>query len=198
MVLDGLDGRVARLTDTQSEFGAQLDSLSDMISFGFAPGLLVYFSCHDIVSLGRLPWVVCFIIPACVALRLARFNSQDENLNKVFFRGLSSPMGAGVIVCYFWLISIEPWMQSAFYFWLGLFLSIPLSLLEVSLLRYRSFKDFDIRGKVPFYVLLILLLVLAFVILFPALTLFFIFAAYALSGPVSYVFIRFMRRAKAG
>jgi CDP-diacylglycerol---serine O-phosphatidyltransferase len=193
MILDGLDGRVARLTDTQSDFGAQLDSLSDMISFGFAPGFLIYYSCLDVVTLGRLTWVICFTLPACAALRLARFNSQDENLNKVFFRGLPSPMGAGVIACYFWLISVLPWMQQAFYFWVGLVLSVPIGLLEVSRLRYRSFKNFDVRGKVPFFVLLILFGFLALVILFPALVLCVTFSIYALSGPVSYFFVRFIR-----
>lgn len=196
MILDGLDGRVARLTQTQSDFGAQLDSLSDMISFGFAPGLLVYYSCLHEVFLGRLTWLVCFILPACTALRLARFNSQDENINKVYFRGLPSPIGAGVIACYFWLISIEPWMQHKLYFWIGLCISLPIALLEVSRLRYRSFKDFDVREKVSFVVLLSLLALLVLVVLFPPLVMFIIFVMYVLSGPASYCYSRLATKRK--
>ncbi len=196
MILDGLDGRVARLTQTQSDFGAQLDSLSDMVSFGFAPGFLIYYSCLNEVSLGRLTWLVCFALPACVALRLARFNSQDENINKVYFRGLPSPIGAGVVACYFWLISIEPWMQHQFYFWIGLLVSLPIALLEVSRLRYRSFKDFDVRERVSFVVLLSLLALLVLVVLFPSLVLLIIFLVYVLSGPMSYCFSRLATKRK--
>ena len=146
MILDGLDSRVARLTQTQSDFGAQLDSLSDMISFGLQVSWCTTLVCMR-SSWGVWTWLVCFILPACTALRLARFNSQDENINKVYFRGLPSPIGAGVIACHFWLISIEPWMQHKLYFWIGLCISLPIALLEVSRLRYRSFKDFDVRER---------------------------------------------------
>ena len=173
MLFDVLDGRVARMTKTQSEFGAQLDSLSDLVSFGLSPALLVYYSI--LYQSGKLGWLVCFIYAACVALRLARFNSQDENVNYKYFRGLSSPTGAGSVICLVLLVALNRWLGHYFLRYIFLFLMPAISLLMVSKLRYRSFKDIDVSGKVPFFVVLFLLLLIAILVYHPALVLFIIF-----------------------
>ena len=183
MVLDSLDGRVARLTQTQSEFGAQLDSLSDLVSFGLAPALLSYFwLLHDLDKAG---WLSCFIYVACTALRLARFNSQSENANRRYFRGLSSPMAAGAVTMLIFAgdqlgLRVE-WMSYVLFV-----VDILVGLLMVSTIRYRSFKDVNLSGRVPFAVILFWLMLLVLVTYSPAMTLFAVFFAYMLSGPLMY------------
>jgi CDP-diacylglycerol--serine O-phosphatidyltransferase len=181
MILDALDGRVARLTNTQSAFGAQYDSLSDMVAFGISPALIIY--SWSLANLGKLGWLAAFIYVAGAALRLARFNTQAHDYDKRYFQGLPSPAGAGVLAGTVWLGSI--------YEIHGLLVAIPASFLTVlmaafmvSTIRYHSFKKVDLKNKVPFVVLIIPVLILAGISIDPPQTLFAIFIIYAFSGPV--------------
>ena len=184
-MLDSLDGRVARMTSTQTEFGAELDSLSDLVSFGMAPAFLLYYSMLHV--LGRLGWLVCFIFAACVALRLARFNSQDENINHRYFRGLSSPIAAGVVIAFVLMLAQYHCLSIAWLRYVAL-VSIPiLALLMVSKLRYRSFKDFNLRRRVPFVVVLFFLLLITLLVYHPAEMILASLLLYSLSGPFLYL-----------
>ena len=164
MVLDGLDGRVARLTNTQSAFGAEYDSLSDMVAFGLAPSLLAYQ--WALSELGRVGLTVAFIFTACAALRLARFNTQIGKVDKKWFVGLASPAAAGLVaMLYAALVAAA-------------------GLLMVSNIKFHSFKDLDLKGRVPFVAILVVVLAFAVVFSDPSRTLLLIFLAYAASGPV--------------
>lgn len=181
MVADTLDGRVARMTNTQSAFGAQYDSLSDMVSFGLAPALVIY--SWSLASLGKLGWLASFLYTAATALRLARFNTQAHDEDKRYFQGLPCPAAAGVVVGMVWLgnsYGVD-----------GYFVSIPAAMLTifvaalmVSTTRYNSFKQVDFKGKVPFFVVVILVLAITTIATDPPHILFAIFFLYALSGPV--------------
>lgn len=191
MILDGLDGRVARLTNTQSEFGAQYDSLSDMISFGLAPALVMYeWSLH---SMGKLGWLAAFVYTAGAALRLARFNTQIGVADKRFFQGLASPAAAAVIVGLVW-VGHDYDVVGTRLKWLTLGLTVTIGMLMVSNVRYYSFKDLDLRGKVPFVALLILILIFVLISIDPPQVLFGSFVLYALSGPVTTVWLLLRRR----
>lgn len=186
MLLDGLDGRVARLTHSQSKFGAEFDSLSDMVSFGLAPALVLYN--WSLLYLGKLGWLVAFLYAVCSALRLARFNSQSQNTHKRYFFGLSTTAAAGFIAGLVWVAAhyhIDGSQPLVSYVVSGLTISV--ALLKVSFIRYRSFKDFDIRGKVHFLISLVVVLLLALLYAAPSETLFGVFALYTLSGPVGWV-----------
>lgn len=184
MLWDALDGRVARLTNTQSDFGAQYDSLADLVSFGVAPALLVYeWSLSD---LGRIGWLAAFIFLACAALRLARFNTQVGISDKRYFQGLPSPAAAGVIASMIWL---KFWKFEYFDFgivslsyYIGVGITIVCALLMVSNVRYYSFKELDSK-KASFRFLLAI--VLSFIVLLskPNIFLFTGFFVYMLSGP---------------
>lgn len=180
-VLDSLDGRVARWTQTQSDFGAQLDSLSDMLCFGIAPALLMY--CWSLDALGKTGWLAAFLYAACTALRLARFNTQLSVPNKRYFQGLPTPAAAGFIISLIWV--------AVYYHVDGHAIALPMSfmavlvaLFKVSTFRYRSFKDFDLRSRVPFVLILSLVLVLLVVAVNPPLTLAVVGAIYVASGPL--------------
>lgn len=191
MVMDGLDGRVARMTQTQSEFGAQLDSLSDLISFGLAPSLVVYL--WILAPLGKLGWLAAFIYTVCGALRLARFNSEDETLNKRYFRGLSIPMAAGLVATLTWVCVIYQFRPE----WLELVVAvlvIGVGLLEISTVRYRSFKDIDIRGKVPFYVILLVTFLIILISFNPPVVLLCGFSLYMVSGLFSFAYRKYRWR----
>jgi len=185
MLWDALDGRVARLTNTQSAFGAEYDSLSDLVSFGVAPALLVYeWSLSD---LGRIGWLAAFIYLTCAALRLARFNTQVATADKRYFQGLPSPAAAGVIASMIWL---KFWNFEyfdigvvSFSYYIGIAITIICGLLMVSNVRYYSFKEFDAKNKASFRFLL--LTVLSFILLLynPKIVLFTGFFIYLLSGP---------------
>lgn len=181
MLLDGIDGRVARLTDTQTEFGAQYDSLADMISFGMAPSLVMYQ--WALSGMGKLGWLAAFIYTAGAALRLARFNTQIGMADKRYFQGLASPSAAAIVAGMVWVgdsyLLHDPLTNK---FALGL--TIAAGLLMVSNIRYYSFKGIDFRGKVPFVAILVVVLVLVLVSYDPPLVLFGGFLLYALSGPV--------------
>ncbi len=181
MILDGLDGRVARMTNTQSDFGAQYDSLADLASFGIAPSLVMYQ--WALSDLGKLGWLAAFIYTASAALRLARFNTQVGTADKRYFQGLASPAAAAIIAGLVWVGHdyIEPGraMNIA-----SLILTAGVGLLMVSNFRYHSFKGIDLRGKVPFITILVFVLVIVLVTYDPPIVLFTVFFGYALSGPI--------------
>jgi CDP-diacylglycerol--serine O-phosphatidyltransferase len=181
MILDGLDGRVARLTNTQSEFGAQYDSLSDMVSFGAAPALVMYL--WSFSSLGKLGLFAAFVHMAGGALRLARFNTQLTSADKRYFQGLPSPAAAAILAGFIW-ISLEHDYPVEIFKYIGIALTISTGLLMVSNFRYSSFKEIDLKGKVPFFVAIAVMLGIAFIMAQPQTMLFLLFLAYAISGPV--------------
>ena len=185
MFWDTLDGRVARLTNTQSAFGAEYDSLADLVSFGLSPALLVYQ--WTLYELGRFGWLAAFVYLACAALRLARFNTQVGIADKRYFQGLPSPAAAGVIASMIWL---KIWTFASFDsdvislgYYLGAGITILCGLLMVSNIRYYSFKEFDSK-KASFRFLLIVILSLIILVSKPNIILFTGFFVYLLSGPV--------------
>lgn len=195
MVLDGFDGRVARMTNTTSAFGAEYDSMSDMVSFGVAPAFLVYawsLSSMSVVKYGHLGWVCAFFYTACCGLRLARFNVQVGKADKRFFQGLACPAAAALIACTVWVIDDigVPGREIAF---LSFFVTLFTGMLMVSNFTYYSFKDLGSRRTVPFFVTLILILLVVFVSFDPPKVLLFGFVLYVLSGPVYAVF-RWIRK----
>ena len=181
MVLDGLDGRVARMTNTQTAFGAEYDSLSDMVAFGLAPSLVMYQ--WALVGLGKLGWLAAFIYTAGAALRLARFNSAIATADKRYFTGLPSPSAAAIIAGFVW-VGVDNGISGERAAWFALVLTVAAGLLMVSNLTYSSFKKVDFRGKVPFFAIVVVMLVFAVVVTEPPLVLFLVFFAYTLSGPV--------------
>lgn len=182
MLLDSLDGRVARLTNTMTAFGAELDSLSDMVCFAIAPALLVY--SWSIMSLGKIGWLSAFVYAVAVALRLARFNTQIQHTDKRFFQGLPCPAAAAVLTSMVWCalnFDISPESIA-----IGLaVVTIAMGLLQVSNIRYRSFKDTDFKNHVPFVVILLTVLIIVLISVDPAKVLFAVFASYAISGPIA-------------
>src|SRR3989449_9914396 len=186
MVFDALDGRVARLTRTQSEFGAEYDSLSDMVSFGAAPALIMYE--WALKDLGRFGWIAAFVYCAGAALRLARFNTNIDVVDKRFFQGLPSPATAALVAGFLWLASDNKIPVDDYGVpWVAAFLTIYAGLTMVSNVPFYSFKDINLRRSVPFAV--ILLIVLGFVLISsdPPIALFLLFVAYGLSGYVYWV-----------
>jgi len=181
MVMDGLDGRVARLTHTESDFGAQYDSLVDMVAFGLAPALVMYV--WALSGLGNLGWVVAFIYSAGAGLRLARFNIQVDVVDKRYFIGLPSPTAAAVVAGFIWLMDAAglPGKQISIF---GLVFTLAAGVLMVSNIRYRSFKDLDLKGRVPFVTILVVPLIFVAVFLYPPQVLFATAALYTLSGPI--------------
>lgn len=180
MILDGLDGRVARLTNTQSDFGAEYDSLADMVSFGVAPALVAF--SWSMQSLGKIGWVAAFIYVAGAALRLARFNTQLAVADKNFFTGLASPAAAAIVAGTVWAFS-ETGVAGSDMAWLMALIVPGAGLLMVSNFRYHSFKGLDLKGKVPFVAMLAVVMVFVVVSIDPAKILLGAFMAYALSGP---------------
>ena len=197
MVLDGLDGRVARLTNTQSAFGAEYDSLSDMVAFGLAPALLAYQ--WALSELGNVGLTVAFIYSACAALRLARFNTQIGKVDKKWFVGLASPAAAGVVAGTVWALKdfdVDGADMPVLIVMLYALLVALVGVLMVSNIKFYSFKDLDFRGRVPFVAMLIVVLVFAVVSTDPPRILLLIFLAYALSGPIQ-LLLQLRRRKKA-
>ena len=181
MVLDGLDGRVARMTNTQSEFGAQYDSLADLVSFGLAPGLVAY--AWGLASLGKLGWIAAFVYATCGALRLARFNVQHGVVDKRYFQGLPSPAAAALMAGFIWVM-VDNGISGDSAAYGMLLVTLVSGLLMVSNIRYHSFKELNFSGKVPFVVAVIVMLVLAIIYVAPPLILFSLFLIYAVSGLV--------------
>src|SRR3954447_344994 len=200
MVFDGLDGRVARLTRTQSAFGAEYDSLSDMVSFGAAPGLVIYE--WALKGMDKLGWVAAFVYCACAALRLARFNTNLGVVDKRFFQGLPSPAAAALIAGFVWTMqgfNIDP-DQEKWITWLAWVLAMFAGLTMVSNVKFYSGKDINLRKSVPFNV--VVMIALGVVILFyvvdnlPEL-LFVLFVLYAVSGYIYWLVTWLQKRRKA-
>lgn len=191
MIADGLDGRIARLTNTQTAFGAQYDSLSDMVTFGVAPSILLY---NLMLSqLGKIGWLVAFIYTAAVALRLARFNTQLETADKRYFQGLPCPPGAAVMASFAWVCYQNNW-QSMPVVIVTAILALCIAGLMVSNFRYYSFKEIDFKGKVPFLYILVMIVLFVAVAAEPASVLFIAFSVYAFSGVV--LTLCYLRRMK--
>ena len=185
-ILDTLDGRVARWTRSESEFGAEYDSLSDMVAFGVAPALVAFF--WALSSLGQVGWVVAFVYMACAGLRLARFNTKGDNAS---FTGLASPSAAAIIANTVWIWS-ESATSATGLAAVGMALVTAVTgLLMVSQFTYYSPKELDLKGRVPFLTLVAAVLVFAIVLTDPPRVLLACFTVYALSGPAMYLWRKY-------
>ena len=205
-VMDGLDGRVARLTGTSSEFGVQYDSLADLVSFGMAPALVMYHWSlaslkFDSNVLGRVGWAVAFLYAACAALRLARFNTQVAVVDKRWFVGLASPAAAGLMMSFVWAFADDnlAWNGEELRY-VALGVTIVSALLMVSRIRFSSFKGSGERGprsdRVPFLVLALVPIVIAIMVIDLPRVLLAIGVVYALSGPAMWLWQRFRPSSK--
>ncbi|MCZ2406813.1 MAG: CDP-diacylglycerol--serine O-phosphatidyltransferase [Burkholderiales bacterium 68-12] len=192
MVLDSLDGRVARMTNTQSAFGEQMDSLSDMVSFGAAPALIAYV--WALKGLGRLGWIAAFVYCACAALRLARFNVNTGVVDKRYFQGLPSPAAAALVAGFIWLMTelgvqrgqdhwIMTWTQVT---WTMFGFTLYAGLTMVTNVPFYSFKDVQLKKSVPFVVIVLIALGIAIINIHAPTVLFGVFVLYGLSGYVVY------------
>lgn len=189
MVLDGLDGRVARLTNTQSKFGAEYDSLADMVSFGVAPALVMFSGALS--GLGKFGWACAFIYVACAALRLARFNTQIDTADKNYFSGLASPAAAAVVAGSIWVCHEIGWTGRDLPSELAVFagcLTAVVGFLMISNVPYHSFKGLDLRGRVPFMVVIAVVAIFGIVMVDPARILLACAFFYACSGPVAVLY----------
>ena len=183
MVLDSLDGRVARMTNTQSAFGEQMDSLSDMVSFGAAPALIAYE--WALKGLGRWGWIAAFVYCACAALRLARFNVNTGVIDKRWFQGLPSPAAAALVTGFIWLMTeygVKPFEVP----WAMFALALYAGLTMVTNVPFYSFKDIQMKKSVPFAVIVLIALGIAVINIYPPAVLFTIFVVYGVSGYVVY------------
>lgn len=188
MVMDTLDGRIARLTQTQTTFGAELDSLSDMVCFGIAPALIAY--SWGLNQLGKAGWLVAFVFTAAVALRLARFNTQTGTAtDKRYFKGLPCPAGASLLVSLLWSVHQYELSGTTIQIIVSI-VSVVVTLLMVSNLPYYSFKDFDFRNKVPFVVVLLIVLLFVLVSVDPPLIWLVISLGFVGSAPVWWILKR--------
>ena len=179
MVLDAVDGRVARLTNTQSEFGAQYDSLSDMVSVGAAPALSVYE--WSLRGMGKLGWLAAFVYCAGAALRLARFNTNIAVVDKRFFQGLPSPAAAALVAGFIWLMD-DLRIAGADFLWLSWSITLYAGLTMVTNVPFYSFKDVNFRKSVPFIAIFLIVLIFVAVSSDPPKVLFGLFVVYGLSG----------------
>lgn len=201
MLTDMLDGRVARLTNAESDFGIQYDSLADLVSFGLASGLLAYmYSLHTLAglsdTLGKLGWLAAFFYTACAALRLARFNiTRGGAVEKKIFLGLPSPAAAGVLVGFIW-VGADFGIPGQDLIVPVLALTVGAGALMVSNVRYNSFKDFNIAGRVPFRYILAVVAAFVLIVIDPPRVLFLGFLVYALSGPLLAIKRRRRRRSR--
>ncbi|WP_418125639.1 CDP-diacylglycerol--serine O-phosphatidyltransferase [Variovorax sp. 160MFSha2.1] len=191
MILDSLDGRVARMTNTQSAFGEQMDSLSDMVSFGAAPALIAYE--WSLKGLGRWGWIAAFVYCACAALRLARFNVNTGVVDKRWFQGLPSPAAAALVAGFIWLVNewgkpggevlYLSWTQIT---WVTFAFTLYAGLTMVTNAPFYSFKDIQMKKSVPFAVIVLIALGIAVINIHPPTVLFGLFVVYGLSGYVVY------------
>lgn len=184
MIFDGLDGRVARMTQTSSAFGAQYDSLSDMVSFGLAPALLTFN--WALTGLGKVGWVAAFVYAACAALRLARFNAQMESDDTTHFTGLASPAAAATAAGLVWMGQTHGWAGPALD-WVHALLLTALGFLMISRFPYSSFKSITFDRRVPFVRMLLVVAMLGLIALDPPLAIWGLSVIYALSGPLQYL-----------
>jgi CDP-diacylglycerol--serine O-phosphatidyltransferase len=191
MVLDSLDGRVARMTNTQSAFGAEMDSLSDMVSFGAAPALIVYE--WALKGLGKAGWGIAFFYCACAALRLARFNTNLAVVDKRYFQGLPSPAAAALVIGFIWVVVdtsntdvngdlVLAWAAAATTFYAGVTMVVNVP--------FYSFKDLSLKRSVPFIVIVLIALAIGIINLYPARMIFAIFCMYGISGYFVYAYKR--------
>lgn len=189
MLMDGIDGRVARLTNTQSEFGVQYDSLTDMVCFGLAPALVIFeWALRSMIEQGglmsQLGWLSAFVYTACAALRLARFNTQvASGADKRYFQGLPSPSAAAVLAGLVWF-SADHGLAGSDMWMLGAVLAAAMGVLMVSNVRYYSFKEIDFKNRVPFVALFVVVLIFVVISSHPPSVLFIGFLLYVISGPV--------------
>ena len=184
-ICDGLDGRIARLTNSQSAFGAEFDSMSDMVCFGVAPSLIIFSWGFD--SLGNLGWAASFIYVSCAALRLARFNVQLGTVDKRFFVGLASPVAAGLVTFVPWVAFKYDLETTPFVSYLAALLTVFAGLLMISNYRYYSFK---LKGTVPYIFFVFAVLVLGITAQRPHEVFLITTIAYAISGPASWLYRR--------
>jgi CDP-diacylglycerol--serine O-phosphatidyltransferase len=200
MIFDGLDGRVARWTHTESAFGKEYDSLSDMVSFGLAPAIVTYqWGVARIAEYGplwrRLGWLVCFFYAAAAALRLARFNSRSATQDKHYFEGLPSPSAAAIVAAFVWLASDQtniglPGLILAF------LVTACAGALMISRFAFHSFKQVDAGGRVRFTYIVIVPLAFVLLALYPQVVLLLLFGGYALSAPLIWLFRKLRRRTR--
>ncbi len=193
LVLDSLDGRVARMTNTQSAFGEQMDSLSDMVSFGAAPALISYM--WALQGLGRWGWMAAFVYCACAALRLARFNVNTGVVDKRYFQGLPSPAAAALVAGFIWLLTEQGFGGTDTLFglsipWITFAVSLYAGLTMVTNVPFYSFKDLSMKRSVPFTAIVLIALVIAVITIEPATIIFSLFIGYGLSGYVVYAWRR--------
>jgi CDP-diacylglycerol---serine O-phosphatidyltransferase len=192
MVLDSLDGRVARMTNTQSAFGEQMDSLSDMVSFGAAPALIVYE--WALKGLGKPGWIAAFVYCACAALRLARFNTNIGVVDKRFFQGLPSPAAAALVTGFIWIMDDAGFREGireiGWLVWLTFGITLYAGLTMVTNVPFYSFKDVSFKRSVPFIVIVAIALFIALINLHVPGMLFLLFVAYGLSGYAVFVYRR--------
>lgn len=179
MVLDSLDGRVARMTHTQSAFGEQMDSLSDMVSFGAAPALISYV--WALQGLGRWGWIASFVYCACAALRLARFNVNTAIVDKRYFQGLPSPAAAALVAGFIWLMT-DLGVKGATMAWPMFALALYSGLTMVTNVPFYSFKDIHMKRSVPFVVIVLIALGIAIINIDPPIVMFSVFVVYGFSG----------------
>ena len=199
MVLDGLDGRVARMTHTESEFGAQYDSMADLVSFGLAPALIMYeWTLGSMVSMGpfmsKLGWLAAFFYTVMAALRLARFNVQLGHTDKRYFMGLPSPSAAAILAGMVWFCT-DLGLTGQQMLWPALAITIGAGALMFSNILYFSFKQINLRGQVPLISAMLVVLTLVVISIDPPKVLFAGFLLYGLSGPVMYL-ARLRQRAR--
>ena len=193
MILDGLDGRVARLTNTQSEFGAEYDSLSDMVSFGVAPALVMY--SFALKGMGKLGWVAAFVYCAGAALRLARFNTLHAVQDKGWFQGLPSPAAATLVAGLVWVM-VDNKIAGGDISWLAWGMTLFAGISMVTNLRFYSGKDINLKRSVPFLVIVLIALSISLVAIDPPIVLLLLLVAYGFSGYVLWIKQRLRRRRK--
>ncbi len=186
-IFDSLDGRVARLTGSDSSFGVQYDSLSDLVSFGLAPAVLIY--SWSLASFPRLGWVVCFLYLACGCLRLARYNVQAHTIERKYFQGLPIPMAAGAVVCTILFYQATYGLGFPLRDWWLASLMVMLAVLMVSTVRYRSFKQLRLSARGSFIALVGIIGFLTLIALEPERVLFTAVMTYLVSGPIEAVIL---------
>ncbi len=191
MIADGLDGRIARLTNTQTAFGGEYDSLSDMVTFGVAPALLLY--SWSLQYLGKIGWLVAFMYTAAVALRLARFNTNIDTVDKRYYQGLACPPAAAILSSFTWFCNQHQFENAGITF-LAAIITVVVAVLMVTNIRYHSFKEVDFKGKVPFLYLLLMVILFVAIAANPSVVLFTGFVIYAFSGPMQLLCVWWRRR----
>ena len=201
MILDGLDGRVARLTNTSSSFGKEYDSLADVISFGLAPALVMFeWSLQHVIYEGwilqKLGWLAAFFYTAAAALRLARFNSRSADQDRRYFQGLPSPAAAGVMLGFVWACHDLSYTGADLWFF-----AFGITLLSggmmVSNFSFYSFKEFDVRNKIPFIAMLAIVGIFILASIDPPKVMCSVFLVYALSGPITYLVRLYRKRSRS-